>query len=155
MRDADIYERVTPRGRKPTFRTLLMTQVVAGIWHGLFPGYAMFFVSSAFMFESAKIIYRYEEGLPARWQWIRTFLPWQLVKFLYTGVVLNYCASAFLASPPSRVCYCPYISAKVLAVTCVAFVAALGPRFSRKWSSAAQNLKKVPRSWGGCNSYSG
>ena len=36
-------------------------QVVAGVWHGLFPGYALFFVTSAFMFESAKVIYRYEQ----------------------------------------------------------------------------------------------
>ena len=35
-------------------------QIVAGVWHGLFPGYALFFVTSAFMFESAKVIYRYE-----------------------------------------------------------------------------------------------
>ena len=36
-------------------------QVVAGVWHGLFPGYALFFITSAFMFESAKVIYRYEQ----------------------------------------------------------------------------------------------
>jgi hypothetical protein len=40
------------------------TQVVAGVWHGLFPGYALFFVTSAFMFESAKVIYRYEQVRP-------------------------------------------------------------------------------------------
>lgn len=38
----------------------MFLQIVAGVWHGLFPGYALFFVTSAFMFESAKVIYRYE-----------------------------------------------------------------------------------------------
>ena len=58
---ADVYERLTPKGKKATFKTLLLTQLVAGVWHGLFPGYALFFATSAFMFESAKVIYRYEQ----------------------------------------------------------------------------------------------
>ena len=61
MCTADVYERLTPKGKKATFKTLLLTQLVAGIWHGLFPGYALFFATSAFMFESAKVIYRYEQ----------------------------------------------------------------------------------------------
>ena len=56
-----MYERLTPKGKKATFKTLLLTQLVAGIWHGLFPGYVLFFATSAFMFESAKVIYRYEQ----------------------------------------------------------------------------------------------
>ena len=50
-----VYERLTPKGRKPSFKTLLATQLVAGVWHGLFPGYALFFASSAFLFESGKV----------------------------------------------------------------------------------------------------
>lgn len=50
-----VYERLTPKGKKPSFKTLLATQLVAGVWHGLFPGYALFFASSAFLFESGKV----------------------------------------------------------------------------------------------------
>lgn len=50
-----MYERLTPKGKKATFKTLLVTQLVSGIWHGLFAGYALFFATSAFMFESAKV----------------------------------------------------------------------------------------------------
>ena len=50
-----MYERLTPKGKKPSFKTLLATQLVAGVWHGLFPGYALFFASSAFLFESGKV----------------------------------------------------------------------------------------------------
>jgi D-alanyl-lipoteichoic acid acyltransferase DltB (MBOAT superfamily) len=38
-----VYERLTPPGQKPTFMTLMVTQLVSGIWHGLYPGYIMFF----------------------------------------------------------------------------------------------------------------
>ena len=55
-----------PEGKKPTFRSLLVTQLVSGVWHGLFPGHAMFFFNTAFMFESAKIVSCYERG--SAWQ---------------------------------------------------------------------------------------
>jgi hypothetical protein len=38
-----VYERLTPPGGKPTFMTLMVTQLVSGVWHGLYPGYIMFF----------------------------------------------------------------------------------------------------------------
>jgi hypothetical protein len=55
---ADVYERLTPPGKRPTFRTVVATQTVSGIWHGLFPGYWLFFVSTAFMLEASKVLYR-------------------------------------------------------------------------------------------------
>lgn len=33
-----VYERLTPPGGKPTFFTLVATQLVSGLWHGLYPG---------------------------------------------------------------------------------------------------------------------
>lgn len=42
-----VYERLTPPGRKPTFMTLMVTQLVSGIWHGLYPGYIMFFAGES------------------------------------------------------------------------------------------------------------
>jgi lysophospholipid acyltransferase len=38
-----VYERLTLPGKKPTFVTLMVTQLVSGVWHGLYPGYIMFF----------------------------------------------------------------------------------------------------------------
>ena len=55
---ADVYERLTPAGRRPGFRTLVATQLVSGVWHGLFPGYWLFFATSAVMFEAGKTLYR-------------------------------------------------------------------------------------------------
>ncbi|KAK9825653.1 hypothetical protein WJX81_005648 [Elliptochloris bilobata] len=91
-----VYERLTPKGKKPSFKTLLSTQLVAGVWHGLFPGYALFFASSAFLFESGKVIYRYERSLPPRYAWLARWPPWLAVKWAFTALVLNYMAISFL-----------------------------------------------------------
>ncbi|KAK9819931.1 hypothetical protein WJX72_004021 [[Myrmecia] bisecta] len=88
-----VYERLTPRGKKAPFSVMLVTQLVSGVWHGVFAGYGLFFVSSAFMFESAKIIYRYEQTWPAR---LRTNPLWMVIKWAYSTFVLNYSASAFM-----------------------------------------------------------
>ena len=98
-----MYVRLTPKGKKPPFRALLLTQLVSGVWHGLFPGYAMFFAGSAFMFESAKIIYRYEGSVGHAG--LRSFAPWKAVKVLYSAICLNFLACAFLVSP------CPVVQA--------------------------------------------
>lgn len=53
-----MYERLTPAGKRPGFRTLVATQLVSGVWHGLFPGYWLFFATSAVVFEAGKTLYR-------------------------------------------------------------------------------------------------
>ena len=45
-------------GKRPTFAHMLITQLVSGVWHGLFPGYWLFFATSALMFDASKVIYR-------------------------------------------------------------------------------------------------
>ena len=94
---ADVYERLTPKGKPPTFFTLVVTQLVSGVWHGLFPGYVLFFISSALMFQSSKVLYRYERNWPKQ---VQNFPLWTLAKWAYTAFCLNYCASAFMVSCP-------------------------------------------------------
>ena len=53
--DADVYERLTPPGRKPSLWTLVATQTISALWHGVFPGYALMFISCAFFFHSSKV----------------------------------------------------------------------------------------------------
>ena len=31
-----VYDRTTPKGKKPGFTNILITQVVSGVWHGLY-----------------------------------------------------------------------------------------------------------------------
>jgi lysophospholipid acyltransferase len=53
-----VYERITPKGSKPTFWSMIVTQTVSGAWHGLYPGYLLFFGTSAFFLQAGKVIYR-------------------------------------------------------------------------------------------------
>lgn len=57
------------------------------------PGYALFFVSSAFFFNSSKILYRYER----RWsESAQRNILWRLMKLLYTELTLQYLGCSFM-----------------------------------------------------------
>ena len=97
---ADVYERLTPKNRRPPFYVIVITQAVSGIWHGLFPGYGLFFVSTAFAIEASKVIYRYEKALSSKSGkagGIGSAL-WAVFKWFLTVFILNYSASAFMVS---------------------------------------------------------
>jgi lysophospholipid acyltransferase len=40
-----VYLRITPRGKKPGFRSAMATFITSAIWHGFYPGYYLMFVS--------------------------------------------------------------------------------------------------------------
>ncbi|KDD76279.1 membrane-bound O-acyltransferase [Helicosporidium sp. ATCC 50920] len=87
-----VYERATPAGDRPGLWTLVLTQTVSGVWHGLFPGYWGFFLTSALMIEMSKVLYRYEQGWSSR---LRDGMPWRILQALISSYVLNYSAMAF------------------------------------------------------------
>jgi len=103
---SDVYERLSPKGGRAPFHVMLVTQTVSAVWHGLFPGYGLFFITSAFMFEASKAIFRYERAYAPSSGLLnhRTFPPWLVVKWAFTAFVLNYAASTFLVSSFS---HCP------------------------------------------------
>ena len=47
----------------------------------------------------SKSVHACVQGLPQRWRFLQTFPLWQFAKFIYTGFILNYSASAFLVRP--------------------------------------------------------
>lgn len=53
-----VYLRVTPRGRKPGFRSTLATFVTSALWHGTRPGYYLTFVTGAFYQSLGKLFRR-------------------------------------------------------------------------------------------------
>jgi lysophospholipid acyltransferase len=53
-----IYLRVTPKGKKPGFRSSLATFVTSAFWHGFYPGYYLTFVLAAFLQTVAKSAFR-------------------------------------------------------------------------------------------------
>ncbi|CAE8648747.1 unnamed protein product [Polarella glacialis] len=88
-----VYERVAGRGKKPTFLSLLITQIVSGVWHGLYAGYGLFFFFSAFMLQASKVLHHHQQRL-SNWR-IATaglaVLHWFLVR-----VQINFLAEAFV-----------------------------------------------------------
>ncbi|KAF8073163.1 LPLAT1 [Scenedesmus sp. PABB004] len=89
-----VYERLTVPGKKPTFVTLMVTQLVSGVWHGLYPGYIMFFAGSAIFFAHSTVLFN----------WERAYVPpllarsplWWAAKVFLTKQGLDFLAMAFL-----------------------------------------------------------
>jgi len=88
-----VYERLSAVGDKPSFFNMLVTQLVSGVWHGLLPGYWLFFATSAFIFQASRAIYRYERNWPSKW---RNWYVWWSLKVVTSALVLNYAGSAFV-----------------------------------------------------------
>ncbi|KAL1345597.1 hypothetical protein AAHE18_08G129500 [Arachis hypogaea] len=86
-----VYERLVQSGKKLGFFQLLATQTISAIWHGVYPGYIIFFVQSALMIASSRAIYRWQQAMAPSMANAFVFL-----KFAYTLVVINYSSVGFL-----------------------------------------------------------
>ncbi|KAL7150280.1 hypothetical protein ABFS83_05G101000 [Erythranthe nasuta] len=87
-----VYERLIQNGKKPGFFQLLATQTVSAVWHGLYPGYIIFFVQSAIMIAGSRAIYRWQQA--SQTATIKNLLA--VFNFVYTLVVLNYSSVGFM-----------------------------------------------------------
>ncbi|CAL9087881.1 unnamed protein product [Musa textilis] len=89
-----VYERLIQKGKKPGFFELLATQTVSAVWHGLYPGYIIFFVQSALMIAGSRVIYRWQQAVSSEKLLYRKMLI--LVNFAYTLLVVNCSCIAFM-----------------------------------------------------------
>ncbi|MQM04259.1 hypothetical protein Taro_037055 [Colocasia esculenta] len=89
-----VYERLIQKGKKPGFLQLLATQTVSAIWHGLYPGYIIFFVQSALMIAGSKVLYRWQQAVSQKKFVLTKFLT--LINLVYTILVLNYSCIGFM-----------------------------------------------------------
>ncbi|XP_010494450.1 PREDICTED: lysophospholipid acyltransferase 1-like isoform X2 [Camelina sativa] len=89
-----VYERLVQNGKKAGFFQLLATQTVSAVWHGLYPGYMMFFVQSALMIAGSRVIYRWQQAISPQMAMLRKSMVF--INFLYTVLVLNYSAVGFM-----------------------------------------------------------
>ncbi|GAV79416.1 MBOAT domain-containing protein [Cephalotus follicularis] len=89
-----VYERLIQKGKKPGFFQLLATQTVSAVWHGLYPGYIMFFVQSALMIAGSKVIYRWQQAIPPNMALVKKIVGF--MNFAYTVLVLNYSCVGFM-----------------------------------------------------------
>eukprot|EP01025_Chloroclados_australasicus_P031139 TRINITY_DN3141_c0_g1_i2.p1 TRINITY_DN3141_c0_g1~~TRINITY_DN3141_c0_g1_i2.p1 ORF type:complete len:490 (+),score=42.82 TRINITY_DN3141_c0_g1_i2:298-1767(+) len=85
-----VYERQTGT----PFMNMMVTQIVSGVWHGLFPGQIMFFCFSAILFQASKVIYRFEKALLPGWA--AQSIPWTVLKIIFTSWALNSTATSFV-----------------------------------------------------------
>ncbi|KAH7514016.1 hypothetical protein FEM48_Zijuj11G0043900 [Ziziphus jujuba var. spinosa] len=89
-----VYDRLVQKGKKPGFFQLLATQTVSAIWHGLYPGYIIFFVQSALMIAGSRVIYRWQQAVPPNMALVKKILAF--LNFAYTLLVLNYSCVGFM-----------------------------------------------------------
>ncbi|KAL0312656.1 UNVERIFIED_CONTAM: Lysophospholipid acyltransferase 1 [Sesamum radiatum] len=87
-----VYERLIQKGKKPGFFQLLATQTVSAVWHGLYPGYIIFFVQSATMIAGSRVLYRWQQA--SQTPLIKKLFD--LLNFAYTLLVLNYSSVGFM-----------------------------------------------------------
>ncbi|KAL1569024.1 Lysophosphatidylcholine acyltransferase 1 [Salvia divinorum] len=88
----DVYERLIQNGKKPGFFQLLATQTVGAVWHGLYPGYIIFFIQSATMIAGSRVLYRWQQASQS--SLVKRLLVF--VNFAYTLLSLNYSSIGFM-----------------------------------------------------------
>ena len=86
-----IYERIPG---KPGFFHVLLTQLFTALWHGLFPGYIIFFVGTVFYLQAASVIHRAERTILPSWL-VQSSL-WWLAKVAWTDIAVCYMSMAFV-----------------------------------------------------------
>ncbi|XP_024996610.1 lysophospholipid acyltransferase 1 [Cynara cardunculus var. scolymus] len=89
-----VYDRLLQKGKKAGFFQLLATQTVSAVWHGLYPGYIIFFVQSALMIAGSRAIYRWQQSVPPNMGIVKKIF--MLMNFAYTLLVLNYSCVGFM-----------------------------------------------------------
>mmetsp|Transcript_35075 Transcript_35075/g.99455 ORF Transcript_35075/g.99455 Transcript_35075/m.99455 type:complete len:473 (-) Transcript_35075:198-1616(-) len=131
------YDRLTPIGKKPGFWPLLITQLASGVWHGLFPGYIMFFSGVALLIFSSRIIYSYQKHLTGAPRIVATAMHG-----LFTSVCLNFLASAFqLLTWEESIAV--WNSVYQLPLVLMLLVCALGPLLRRSSGARQREGKKT------------
>eukprot|EP00271_Cylindrocystis_brebissonii_P013834 TRINITY_DN341_c0_g1_i1.p1 TRINITY_DN341_c0_g1~~TRINITY_DN341_c0_g1_i1.p1 ORF type:complete len:490 (+),score=89.12 TRINITY_DN341_c0_g1_i1:303-1772(+) len=89
-----VYDRLTPKGKKGGLKELMATQVVSAVWHGLYPGYFLYFINSALFIGASRTIYRNQKKIPASSP-LLVFLG-RVGHGLYASFCNNYGAAGFI-----------------------------------------------------------
>ncbi|EPS41199.1 hypothetical protein H072_4885 [Dactylellina haptotyla CBS 200.50] len=92
-----VYLRVTPKGRKPGFRSSMATFVTSAFWHGFYPGYYLAFVTASLVQTVAKFSRRYvrpfflssDGTLPTKYK----------IYYDVFGAVVTQAALAYMSAP--------------------------------------------------------
>merc|ERR1719240_213578 len=94
-----VYERILlDAGGRPTPLSLLVTQMVSALWHGLSPGYLWFFFTTALFFESGKTIYRYQRASKSP----AVQMALQAANYVMCHIMMGQAGPAFMALTPAH-----------------------------------------------------
>lgn len=136
-----IYERIPG---KPGFFHVLLTQLFTAFWHGLFPGYIIFFVGTVFYLQAATVIHRAEKTVLPSWL-VGSYL-WWIVKVAWTDIAVCYMSMAFVLlewhksiAAHADVFFVPHLI--MLALCLVGFLLPRGPMKGGKDSKTTIKLK--------------
>ncbi|KAG6813196.1 hypothetical protein H0H92_013316 [Tricholoma furcatifolium] len=94
-----IYKRVTPKGKKPGFKSSMITFFTSAFWHGIAGGYYLTFLMGGFITTAARLVRSSVRPLllPAPGQPQSAFKElYDLVGTLTSVLILNYTASPFM-----------------------------------------------------------
>lgn len=94
-----VYLRVTPKGRKPGFRSTLATFLTSAMWHGTQPGYYLTFATGAFYQSLGKLfrrnirpIFMLSDGITPG-----PHKPYyDIISFLFTHIAFGYLVQPFV-----------------------------------------------------------
>lgn len=89
-----VYERLRPRSGPAGFWPLALTQIVSALWHGLYPGYYLFFVNCALAQHASKTLYKFHKSLPEN-ATVRRCLS-TVLQYAFTHMVLDYSELGFI-----------------------------------------------------------
>ncbi|KAL6298114.1 MBOAT-domain-containing protein [Sparassis latifolia] len=102
-----VYKRVTPKGKKPGFRSSMITFATSAFWHGISGGYYLTFVTGGFMQTAGRLCRAYLRPLflPPTYVASRTAPPppqtplkrlYDLAGIVCTTLMLNYAGAPFM-----------------------------------------------------------
>ncbi|TFK43038.1 MBOAT, membrane-bound O-acyltransferase family-domain-containing protein [Crucibulum laeve] len=94
-----VYKRVTPKGKKPGFRSSMITFFTSAFWHGIASGYYLTFLMGGFVTAAARLARQNIRPLllPPAGQPPSIFKRiYDLLGIMVSAMVLNYCASPFI-----------------------------------------------------------
>ncbi|GBG67101.1 hypothetical protein CBR_g78882 [Chara braunii] len=89
-----VYLRIVRKGMRAGFWPLLITQILSGLWHGLYPGYLLFFANTALMIAGSRVIHRWERLVSPKHGAVQLVLA--ALQNMYSILTINYAAFGFL-----------------------------------------------------------
>ncbi|KAF8227989.1 MBOAT-domain-containing protein [Tricholoma matsutake] len=94
-----VYKRVTPKGKKPGFRSSMITFFTSAFWHGIASGYYLTFLMGGFITTAARLARSNIRPLllpaPGQQPSVAKIL-YDVIGSLLSAAILNYAASPFM-----------------------------------------------------------